>query len=99
MCHTEWYNFSSWVATGKTFINRIFKPIARVIHRPLVLAKTNPKKTGIIASVGAALVAACWFGWKKIVGHRAAAVAPAPAEFEMYRGSARCTRANSAIKV
>ena len=82
----RWYNPYSWVATGKTFINRIFKPIARIVHRPLSYAKTNPKKTaGIIASVGAALVAVCWVGWKKVFGRRAAAVelARAPEEVEM----------------
>lgn len=69
--HT-WYNPHSWVATGKTFVSRTVKSISHVISNRLTYIKTNPKKTGLVVSAGTALAAVCWFGWKKIVGLRAA---------------------------
>ena len=68
----SWHMPQAWAAAAKVFASHIIKPISQ-IHRPLILAKINSTKVGIVASVGAAIVAACWFSWKKIVARRVAA--------------------------
>ena len=74
----KWYNPHSLLTTGKTFVSRIISPITRVIRSVPTVAKINVKKTGIIASVGTAIAAVCWFGWKKIARRRVPIVAPVP---------------------
>ena len=58
-------------SSSGVFASRIIKPILQIPH-PVILTKINSTKVGIVASVGAALAAVCWVGWKKIVGRRTA---------------------------
>lgn len=66
-----WHMPHAWAAAVRVFASRIIKPILQIPH-PVILTKINSTKVGIVASVGAALAAVCWVGWKKIVGRRTA---------------------------